>query len=72
MRKQLLSLTLGALLLPAFNVNAEEQAITEKWKTPQIEAFKGKWGGAALDWNSPEAIKPESNTRFATARDGKI
>ncbi len=62
---------LTAAVLPAFNAGAQDPAITEKWKTPVLEQFKGDWS-AALNWGDSEAIKGGSNPRFATAADGKI
>lgn len=50
----------------------EPQALTQLWKTKQVEAFVGTWTGAAPNWDAPQSIKATSNTRFATAYNGKI
>ncbi|MBP2691527.1 MAG: hypothetical protein J6B44_06860 [Muribaculaceae bacterium] len=71
MKKQLLStLCLAAALLPAFNANAEE-AITEKWLTPFIADYAGKWT-AGVTWTDGMGTMGTANPRFATALDGKI
>lgn len=51
----------------------ENQAITELWKTEQVEAFSGNWEGKDVtNWDTPESVRSGSNTRFATVYNGKI
>lgn len=59
-------------VLPAFSAFAADDAISMSWTTGQTETLIGKWSGSAPNWDTPEEIKPTSNPRFMTAKDGKI
>lgn len=70
MKKHLLTLAAVAALTPAFNANAEA-TLTEVWKY-QGHELNADWDGTAPNWNSSDAIKSMSCTRFATGRDGRM
>lgn len=56
--------------MPAFNANAQE-AISVEMKTDKLPELMGKWT-AGVTWEDGVGSMQTSNTRFATAYDGKI
>ncbi len=71
MKKLLLSLAVVLGLMPAINTNAADATLTQKW-IYSSEALGTGWDGTAPNWSSADAIKAQSCSRFATAKDGKI